>query len=163
MKTIILCFILAVGLEAWIMYMSKANALTVQEVRTVYKRLCRVNGACPKLYIVKNDEYLNAEASCDGVYMYTGMMNFLENKDQLAVILGHELGHVHNRDCRWFHTYTKEYHADQYGANLMTRAKFNRCRGVKYFNKFMRVYGDSTSLTHPMDSLRLNRINYRCK
>jgi Zn-dependent protease with chaperone function len=163
MKNIMIAVLLAVSLEAWIIYMSKANALTVQDARTVYKKLCLVNTICPELYIVKNDDYLNAEASCDGVYIYTAMLKFLENNDQLALVLGHELGHIQNKDCKRFHTYTKEYHADQYGANLMTKAKFNRCKGVRHFKKFMRVFGDGTSLTHPMDSLRFNRINYNCK
>jgi predicted Zn-dependent protease len=136
--------------------------VSTSTLKQVYYRLCKINGYCPPLYVIINDNYINAEASCNRVYIYTGMLRFLDNKDQLALILGHELGHIYNKDCRGFHTYTKEYHADQYGANLMTKAGFNRCKGVRQFKKFIRVFGDDTSLTHPMDSLRFNRINYGC-
>lgn len=139
------------------------SKVTMNEVRQVYRKLCVKEGYCPKLYIVKNVT-VNAYSTLNGIIIYTGMLNFLSNKEELALVLGHELGHVHNKDnSSIWHTYNMEYHADQYGANLMIKAGFNRCKGVKYFTRTMQHYGDYTSVDHPMDSLRLGRINYGCR
>ncbi len=138
-------------------------SVSIQDVKIVYHRLCITNGGCPNLRVVR-DKQVNADSQCTEIVIYTGMLKFLDNRDQLAIILGHELGHLHNGDCtNIWHTFSMEYHADQYGVNLATKAKFNRCKGIKWFNKTMMYFGDYTSIDHPMDSLRLQRINYKCK
>lgn len=155
--------VLFISLEIFVIYKSKAEAaVSLKDVEVVYHRLCVANNGCPNLRIIRSRE-INSMATKGEIIIFTGMLKFLDNRDQLALVLGHELGHVHNGDPHNFwHTFNMEYHADQYGAYLASKAKFNRCKGVKYFNKTMKYFGDGTSVGHPMNSLRLQRVNYDC-
>lgn len=139
-------------------------SVTFTQAKHVFSRLQSVNHTSYKLIYDKEVDNLNAYASKQGVIINQGMLDFLENKDQLAIILAHELGHMARGDQnRWLGSYQQEYHADQYGANLAVKAGYNRCKGVQWFKKSMRLWGDDTSRSHPMDSLRYGRINYGCR
>jgi predicted Zn-dependent protease len=49
----------------------------------------------PYTYCVLKSNEINAFAAPGGfIFITTGMLNFLENEDELATILGHEIGHV---------------------------------------------------------------------
>lgn len=48
-----------------------------------------------KLYIIEDDDVLNAFCAPGGyIYVYTGLIKFLEYEDQLAGVLGHEIAHA---------------------------------------------------------------------
>ena len=48
-----------------------------------------------ELYIVEDDEVLNAFCAPGGyIYVYTGLIKFLEYEDELAGVLGHEIAHA---------------------------------------------------------------------
>lgn len=47
-----------------------------------------------EVYIVKDDDVLNAFATPGGyIFVYTGLIKFLDSEDQLAGVLGHEIAH----------------------------------------------------------------------
>lgn len=51
-----------------------------------------------QLYILHDDEVLNAFAAPGGyIYVYTGLIRFLEREDDLAGVLGHEIAHADRR------------------------------------------------------------------
>ena len=51
-----------------------------------------------KLHIIHNDDVLNAFATPGGyIYIYTGLIKFLEREDDLAGVLGHEIAHADRR------------------------------------------------------------------
>jgi predicted Zn-dependent protease len=51
-----------------------------------------------RLRIIKNDSTLNAFCTPGGyIYVYTGLMKFLDSEDQLAGVLGHEIAHADMR------------------------------------------------------------------
>lgn len=51
-----------------------------------------------KIYIIRNDEELNAFATPGGyVYVYTGLLKYLDSEDHLAGVLGHEIAHADRR------------------------------------------------------------------
>lgn len=51
-----------------------------------------------KIAIIHNDTTLNAFCTPGGyIYVYTGIIKYLDNEDQLAGVLGHEIGHAANR------------------------------------------------------------------
>jgi len=51
-----------------------------------------------RVRIIKNDSVLNAFCTPGGyIYVYTGILKFLETEDQLAGVLGHEIGHADMR------------------------------------------------------------------
>lgn len=48
--------------------------------------------------IIKNDSVLNAFCTPGGyIYVYTGLIKFLQSEDQLAGVLGHEIAHADER------------------------------------------------------------------
>ena len=51
-----------------------------------------------ELYIIKNDSTLNAFCAPGGyIYVYTGIIKFLDEADHLAGVLGHEIAHADRR------------------------------------------------------------------
>lgn len=51
-----------------------------------------------RLRIIKDDSTLNAFCTPGGyIYVYTGLLKFLDSEDQLAGVLGHEIGHADMR------------------------------------------------------------------
>jgi len=49
-------------------------------------------------YIIDDDETLNAFCAPGGyIYVYSGLMRFLEYEDELAGVMGHEIAHAANR------------------------------------------------------------------
>jgi predicted Zn-dependent protease len=49
-------------------------------------------------HIIHDDEVLNAFAAPGGfIYVYTGLIRYLETEDQLAGVMGHELAHADRR------------------------------------------------------------------
>ncbi len=51
-----------------------------------------------RVRIIKNDTILNAFCTPGGyIYVYTGILKFLETEDQLAGVMGHEIGHADMR------------------------------------------------------------------
>ena len=51
-----------------------------------------------KIHIIHDDNTLNAFCTPGGyIYVYTGILKFLESEDQLAGVLAHEIGHADMR------------------------------------------------------------------
>lgn len=51
-----------------------------------------------EVYIIQNDDILNAFATPGGyIYVYTGLIKFLETEDDLAGVLAHEIAHADQR------------------------------------------------------------------
>src|SRR6187551_3081160 len=51
-----------------------------------------------ELHVIQNDTVLNAFATPGGyIYIYTGLIKYLDNADALAGVLGHEMAHADER------------------------------------------------------------------
>lgn len=51
-----------------------------------------------EVYIIRDDNTLNAFATPGGyIYVYTGLIKYLDNEDQLAGVMGHEIAHADRR------------------------------------------------------------------
>lgn len=51
-----------------------------------------------KLYIIKNDSVLNAFCTPGGyIYVYSGLIKYLDNSSSLAGVIGHEMAHADQR------------------------------------------------------------------
>lgn len=66
-----------------------------------------------KLYIIKDDAVLNAFCTPGGyIYVYTGLIKYLDNASSLAGVLGHEMAHADQR-------HSTEQLTKQYGLSLL--------------------------------------------
>lgn len=136
-------------------------SVTAEQVKRVFANLARASNSHVFIFIDNNPK-INASTDITGVHMYTGMMRFLENEDQLAIILGHELGHVVNNDI-WHKQYKyMETRADLYGFNLTKAAGYNACSGIKVLRNFVVVLGDKKNKTHPRNSIRYKALLKYC-
>ncbi|MEO1653848.1 MAG: M48 family metallopeptidase, partial [Bacteroidota bacterium] len=68
-----------------------------------------------ELYIIHDDNTLNAFVAPGGyIYIYTGLIKYLDSEDHLAGVLGHEIAHADRR-----HSTTNM--TKQYGLSILTQ------------------------------------------
>ncbi len=71
-----------------------------------------------EVQIIENDSELNAFCTPGGyIYVYTGLIKFLDSEDQLAGVLGHEIAHA---DLR----HSTEQMTKQYGIGMLLQLLF---------------------------------------
>ncbi len=135
--------------------------VSVAQTAIVYKKLVNMYqlNKKPNLYI-ENDNDIQAECDGTNVYITRGMLKFLKNKDELAVILGHELTHYKYQYSHVFGSWNEEYRADHGGLYLAGKLnhKYNKKRSLALFRSFMRTIGDYDSNSHPSWSKRYNKL-----
>jgi predicted Zn-dependent protease len=125
----------------------------------------------PFHFILINERGPNATAMPDGsVYVTTGMLSFLRNRDQLAGVLCHEMNHdIHHDVYRAYQispngpppsdfTHAAESNADRGGAYTCAQAGFNPWGMVWNFREHEGMAGAQPSVAvgdHPSDAQRL--------
>lgn len=120
---------------------------TVKDVKRIYEKLVRANRlhAVPILVV---DGPVNAYYDGSRIVVYTGLLNWVKNSDELAIVIGHELGHM-----KW----KTEQRADEYGALYTRAAGFNYCRGAQVYKRM----GSGDMPIHPPGADRYKAM--RCK
>ncbi len=147
------------------------QGFTNAQVEAVYQRLFLHSGLGhkPPLRILKTD-VVNAWTDGNYVAITTGILKKMTNIDEIALVLGHELGHVINYDV--IHSEMeemlgvpldnryKEAAADQIGAYLMMRAGFDECKGRVIMQVFKDNFGDDAGAQdHPDNAFRLDSLD----
>ncbi len=131
-----------------------ARASTEKDAKEIYYKLVVVSGLrAPAIYII-NDKDPNAYSNYTGVLVTKGMLS-VANRGELALVLGHELGHLANHDNS--SNVSAEYAADLYGARLISKLGYNVCSAAKLFVKL----NYPKSRTHPSDMDRYYRLGCR--
>ncbi len=138
---------------------------TNTQIHNIYTRLAINSGQqdIPPLIILKSD-IINAWTDGTEVVITTSLLSIIENEDELAMILGHEIAHAINHDVdredgRVIQT-DVEAHADKLGAFIMMRAGFDACKGKEIFAVFKKHFGDTSHpVGHPDFAYRLDQLN----
>lgn len=132
--SLLMCFILNINCFA---------ATTKQQAESIYKKIIQSNGfwIYPKLNF-SNSREMNASSGTIYITINQGMLDNT-NVDELALVIGHELGHwkLHHRSS----TPSNELEADKAGWIYGSAAGYNMCRGKNIFKKFKQ----RASKTHP--------------
>lgn len=123
-------------------------AMSFNQAQLVFNRL-RVKGV-RLVYIPRN--YSNAEYFNRTVEISRGLLNEVRNEDEIALVLGHELGHYINGPRGSYHK--REYDADRTGARLARRAGYNVCKGTG----LLRRWNDTADYSHPSSRNRIKRL-----
>lgn len=77
-----------------------------------------------RVAIIHDDNVLNAFCTPGGyIYVYTGLIKFLESEDQLAGVMGHEIAHADKR-------HSTEAMTRQFGVQLLLDIVFGRDKGA---------------------------------
>ncbi len=136
---------------------------TNAQVIKVYERLVVNSGeqGLPPLTIL-DDQTINAWTDGLNITITTGILKVMENEDELAMVLGHEMAHYINHDVNHddLDSRNVEAHADKLGAFIMMRAGFDVCKGKEMFKVFKEQFGDSPVTTsHPDNAFRMDQLN----
>ena len=85
-----------------------ANAATdwnseaaLERVNAIGSKMLKANNVnYPIEFKVSNEEDVNAYANLDKeIYVYKGLLEFVDNDEELAGVIGHEMGHIINGHC----------------------------------------------------------------
>ena len=73
----------------------------LKRVNTIGSKLLKANNVnYPIEFKVSNEEDVNAYANLDKeIYVYKGLLKFVDNDEELAGVIGHEMGHIINGHC----------------------------------------------------------------
>lgn len=129
-------------------------------IRSIFYRLCLSCEVWPSLTlkIIKspsNDGYISGNVI---TLSHTLLKNIGTDYDQIAFLLGHEIGHYILGHCRFgylFDSHRCEFNADKFSAELMRDAGYNVQRGIKLFDSFDIQHATKT---HPSVEERINRL-----
>lgn len=102
----------------------------------------------PKLVVVDDDKP-NAWTDGTTVTITKGMLKFLQTDDEIATILGHEIGHVMlGHILNWgdpvISPTINESNADRYGIYLTMRAGYDPCAAEAVWQRMIETYGHET-------------------
>ncbi|CAH0497920.1 Beta-barrel assembly-enhancing protease [Novosphingobium sp. CECT 9465] len=91
---------------------------------------------CAARIVLATDRSIDAHSDDRNIAISTGMVAFARTDDELALVVGHELAHVINRDRRGSGISarrTMEDRADELGLRLMVCAGYDRDLGIALF------------------------------
>ncbi len=169
MKLLISLLIAVIFLAAWGNlpkedHIIGGNNLTAEDATEVYNNLQKysgVPGGIPPLVVLESRE-INAWITPENLTITTGMLYFIHNKDELAAVLGHEMGHYLLQhfdlpgDSR-----IHEANADKFGVYLMLRAGYDVCSAEGIWIRFDDRYGDPIiTESHPSPAQRTWELDF---
>lgn len=145
-------------------------AVTPSQVKDIIQKLTHIADARRINLHFSEDKEVNAWVECGrNITVTAGAMNKL-NYDAMVFMLGHELGHVQLghvgykipffKQCKFakYEWKKSEADADIYSINLLTKGKYNACKGGRdLFNYFLNNYGNSGGPLDPHPSNKLRR------
>ena len=93
------------------------------------------------LVTITEDSFCNAWVDTGGQVKITrGLMNFIENEDELAAVVAHEMGHLVAKH-KGRQTPEKEMEADRIGLELMAKAGYNPNAAVRFWTRYYERIG----------------------
>lgn len=135
------------------------GAMTFQQAKNVWGVLQNISGHHIHLHY-DNDEEANAYSGVHGVYITQGMLNDLQTNDQLAMVLGHEMGHYAESHYRAEESTQQELDADRIGYYYCKKMGYKNC--LSFLTRMQGLYGDGVGLkggdVHLKWSERLRRL-----
>lgn len=120
-----------------------------------------------EVIVVGDAKNMHAWATRKGIVITTGMLKFLENDSEIAVILGHEFGHLVRGHFSSSYlaggfqpsfSQGLELEADRYGLELAHTAGYDPEVGINVWERFVedrKSYADELLLSHPPTSQRI--------
>ncbi len=141
-------------------------------VQVIFDKLAMNSGTTSILpLVILKSPMVNAWTDGKNITITTGLLDLMNgNDDELALVLGHEMGHVINYDLEHgimedvlgfpVDNRYKEAAADKIGAFIAMRAGFDVCNGKSIFAKFKVAFGDDAgAMGHPDQAFRLDQLD----
>lgn len=148
-------------------YFPKDIKSRAQIAQLVYSDLIKytgVPGIYPEKIQIADSEEINAWASVDGVTITTGMLKFIHSTDEIAGVIGHEIGHIilgHTIVEDGIDQRVKEANADKYGTYLMLKGGYDVCQERNIWVRFVQTYGNGIlTQSHPSEIDRIDALTF---
>lgn len=160
--------VLVVGVTTHTISKEKISDKRIQEIyKNIVAQTGQIQDALP-LQIV-NADIINAYTDGNKVVIYRGIINYAQNEDEVALILGHEVAHGMLRHVYYhqFHSSTLEItaaeaNADKLGAVYIMKAGFDICKGREFWKRMLKQSGNYQGQDHPNYSYRYDELNIGC-
>lgn len=142
------------------------NGKSVQKINEVGTKIINANCLSKRIPIqmVIKPNVINASCALwnKTVHIYSGLLPYIDNDDELAYIMGHEMAHsldAYDGPLKWIEISCNlrayEYKADLIGIDLMVKAGYNPIAAITCANKWMGEDPFDLFMTHPKASKRL--------
>jgi predicted Zn-dependent protease len=116
-------YVLIVG----VLFAAQSFAISFSEAQEVFDKLSKDNNIKSESFSIMDSEECNAYNAQGRIFVTPSMLKFMQNKDEAAWVLGHELGH---------NTSLNEMKADSLSAKYMKKSGYNLKRGVELFKRW---------------------------
>ncbi len=128
------------------------NAATFQHAQSIYMRLALLNNIAAPPLVLSSSGQVNADETDQRVSINAGMLRFVHNDNELALVLGHEMAHFY-----FHHQYSSiqhEFAADYQGGIFISHAGYNVCSGAQMFKRMYQGPSDD----HPRAADRIRHL-----
>jgi hypothetical protein len=153
-------------------YTPTEKGVSAKDAQEVYDNLLKYTGIpsyrMPKLLVITSTQ-INAYADPTNwqIGLYTGMLQYIKTKDELAAVLGHELGHImmqhdilnpnNDKDLQA----VLEGNADKFAIYLMLRSGYDICQAKNLWERLRVDNGDyEINTEHPNFSYRIWQLQF---
>ncbi len=170
LATVLDAFIILTGLFLWGIY-TFHQTYDYDYVNDIYRHVLAQTGQVQDGIPLEIVEQPTVNAFNDGqrIVIYRGMLDFVENDDELALVLGHEIAHGMLRHLAYHEflssaneTSVAEGNADKMGAVYMMKAGYDVCSGREMWNRLRLDKGNYQGADHPNYSYRYDELNINC-
>lgn len=174
--TLLFSVLLLLGALSFLQYTEENVNTTLLQVRKllnvskIYDELRLYTGMPTVPLVVQNSDILNAWTDGTNVTITTRMIDFLDNDDEIATVLGHEMAHVllkHKEvmsvEPPILSPVNIEAQADKMGAFITLRAGYDICKGRQMWIKLANYkdgdYADPLNYNHPSYAYRYETLS----
>jgi len=152
-------------------YNTPKHKYSKEDVKKIYDKLLAQTGQTQDGAVLVLEENPTINAYTDGtkVVIYRGMLDYVQNDDELALVLAHEIAHDMLKHVAYpefsvdqLTTSVAEANADKMGALYMLKAGYSVCNGRELWHRFEKTEGNYQGFDHPTYGYRYNELNVGC-
>lgn len=133
----------------------------------MFDKIGRESGQNYPNLLISDAVNINAYTTQDNIIITQGMIDFIDNDNELALVMGHEIAHYILKHVfvedpedigliqKMIWGLQKEENADKLGAFLAMQAGYDVCSGREVWKRFKETHGDVLeNVSHPTDIFR---------
>jgi len=143
----------------------------MERIRGIYAKLIAQTGQIQDALplVIQNSGQINAYNNGDVVVIFTGIIDYTQNDDEIALILGHEIAHGMLKHIAYkqfrsssLDVSVAEGNADKMGAVYMLKAGYNVCKARNLWLRMGNTDGNYQGGDHPTAAYRFAELNFNC-
>lgn len=165
-SSVILLFAMIGAYGVYLAFVTMCQDMQDKRYKEIYNRLIAQTGQTQDRLPFKIVDSSEVNAYTDGkkVVIYRGMLNYLENEHEVALVLGHEIAHqmLRHVQASQVEISVAEANADKIGAVYMMKAGYDVCVGREMWRRLEKQKGNYQDYDHPAYAYRYAELNINC-